>query len=110
MSEAISKCRQSRTVLRLGVFLAVLSILGAFSFYPALSVAQTATFGRIEVTALANGSNVSSQCFGVATNEQTSAVYFLQPSGGVMVSEVPPGTYQVVVTLDACLLYTSRCV
>lgn len=101
MSEAISKCRQLRTVLRLGLFLSVLSILGAFSFYPALSVAQTATLGRIEVTALANGSNVSSQCFSVATNEQTSAVYFLQPSGGAIVSEVPPGTYQVVVTLDA---------
>ncbi len=101
MSQAISKCRQSKGVLWLGLLLSVLGILGAFSFYPALSVAQTATFGRIEVTALANASNVSSQCFGVATNEKTSAVYFLQPSGGAMVSEVPPGTYQVVVTLDA---------
>ena len=101
MFGAISECKQLKGVLRLGLFLSVLGVLGTFAFFPALSIAQAGTTGRIEITALADGKNVSSQCFCVATNEQTSAVYFLQPSGGAMALEVPPGTYDVVVTFDA---------
>jgi len=101
MSEAISKCKLSKQGLRLDVCLYVLGILVSICLCPAFSIAEAATLGRIEITTLFEGNNVASQCFGVATNQKTSDVHFLKPSGGAIAAEVPPGTYDVVVTLGA---------
>ncbi len=102
MSKAILECKRPKRLLQISLFFSVLGILGAFSFAPVLSIAQAAaTTGRIEITALADGKNVSSQCFGVATSQETAGVCFLQPSNSVIAAEVPPGTYNVVVTFDA---------
>ena len=76
--------KQSRKVLRLGLFLSVLGISGLFLFPgPFRCPGGSDKRQDWKLTALAGGKNVSSQCFGVATNRETSAVYFLQPSGGV---------------------------
>jgi hypothetical protein len=92
MSEAISKCKLSKQGLRLDVCLCVLGILVSICLCPAFSIAEAATLGRIEITTLFEGNNVASQCFGVATNQKTSDVHFLKPSGGAIAAEVPPGT------------------
>lgn len=94
----MSRITAGRLCLVLAITGLVVLVGGLYSM-PAC--AQAGPTGRLEITSLLHGDNVSELCMRMAADTRTSQLVALQPIDGVLTADVSPGVYDVAVFLMA---------